>query len=190
MKIRNWTAAGVLGLMTLALAAQAPNAGVVAASLAETMKSIQNELSLVGKLNFVIHTRDKEGGNATVEYSTEVSNVATDPASCTVQYHRKRWMGGEVASDEDVSFSLREVLGLSVMTVEQHEKAIFEKEKTSPEDRQALHMQFDPPMLMVVARKAGDKEEGFAFTDEQMARRAAKAIGRGVELCGGKNVPY
>ena len=194
MKIRNCAVAGFLGLMTFTLSAQqtapAPHAAGSTASLAETMQAIQNELNKVGKLNFTIHIQDKEEGNATVQYSTEIGNVVADAASCTIRYHRKRSMRGEVVNDEDVSISLRDVLGLSMMTVEQHEKAVFEREKASADEQQTAHMQFDPPMFMVVARKAGDNEEGFAFIDEKMAGRVAKALGRGVELCGGDNVPY
>jgi hypothetical protein len=194
MKIRNWAAAGFLSLTAFGLsaqqAAQASRATGSAPSLAETMQTIQSELNQVGRLNFVIHIEDREEGNATVQYSTEVSNAVADPASCTIRYHWKRSMRGEVVNDEDVSISLGDILGLSMMTVEQHEKAVFERERASPDEQKKGHMEFDPPMFMVVARKAGGNEEGFAFIDEKMAGRVAKALGRGVELCGGKNIPY
>ena len=40
-------------------------------------------------------------------------------------------------------------------------------------------------MFLVVARRAGNQENGFYFADEQMGDRLAKAVVHAVELCGG-----
>jgi hypothetical protein len=93
-------------------------------------------------------------------------------------------------NDEDVSFSLRDVLGISMLTNDEHEKLIFEREKASPDEKQTLHMKFDPQVYLVIVRKAEDNEEGFTFVNKNQANRVAKAMGHAVELCGGKNVPF
>jgi hypothetical protein len=195
MKIRNLLFAGISGLMTLTLWAQQSAAasrkpGGNVPSLPETMQSIQNELNHVGKLSFVIHIQDKEEGNSTTGYSEEMSNALADPASCTIKFHLSKWMQGKMVEDEDVSVGLKDVLGLSMMTAEQHEKVVFEREKGSPDEKQSMHMKLDPPMFLVVARSDEENEQGFVFGDEKAANRAARAIVRAVKLCGGKSGPF
>jgi hypothetical protein len=163
-----------------------PKSAAGGSTLAATMQYIQKELNAVGKLSFVIHIFDQEEGNSTSKIIGEVSKVVADPASCTIHYHWWRSMHGDVVNDEDVSFCLRDVLGLSMLTNDEHEKLIFEMEKTSPDERQTLHMQFDPQVYLVIMRIAGDYEEGFIFADKKQAERVAKAMSHAVELCGGK----
>ncbi|MGA2671701.1 MAG: hypothetical protein ABSE99_00625 [Terracidiphilus sp.] len=167
-----------------------PHSAGGAQSLAATMQIVQIELSEIGKLHFVVHVFDKEEGNGASPYIAEIGRVVADPASCTIRYHWWRSMHGEVVNDEDVSLSLHDVLGLSMLTNEQHEKQVFEKEKTSPDEKQTSFTKWDPPLFMVVMRTAGDNEEGFLLADEKKAARLAKDLKHAVELCGGKNVPF
>ncbi len=156
-------------------------------SLAATMQLIQKELNAVGKLSFVVHIFDKEEGNGVSQYIEERSKVIADPATCAIRYHLWRSMHGGVVNDEDVTFSLRDVLGLSMLTNGEHEKLIFEREKAYPEVKQTLHMKFDPQVYLVIMRTAGDNEEGFSFVDKKQAERIANAMFHAVELCGGGN---
>jgi hypothetical protein len=45
----------------------------------------------------------------------------------------------------------------------------------------------DPPLFLVVARRAANQAIGFYFPSEEMANRLAKAMVHAVELCGGGN---
>jgi hypothetical protein len=159
-------------------------------SLAETMSLIQKELNAVGKLSFVVHIFDKEEGNGISKYIEERGKVVADPATCAIRYHWWRSMHGDVVNDEDVSFRLHDVLGLSMMTNDQHEKLLFEREKATPDEKQTYHLKFDPQVYLVILRMDGDNEEGFTFVDRKQADRVAQAMGHAVELCGGKNVPF
>jgi hypothetical protein len=156
-------------------------------SLAETMQSIQKELNAVGKLDFVVYVHDLEEGDNTVKYSFELSGVLADPSSCTIKFHYKMWMRGEMIDDEDQAVGLKEVLGLSMLPSLQHDKLVFEREKGSPDEPQIRVQRFEPGLFMVAMRTAGDDEEAFSFVDEKAANRVATAMSRAVKLCGGKN---
>lgn len=159
-------------------------------TLAATMQFIQKELNAVGKLSFVVHFYDQEEGNGISKYIEERSKVVADPATCAIRYHWWRSMHGDVVNDEDVSLSLHDVLGISMLTNDEHEKLIFEREMPSPDEKQTIHVEFDPQVYLVIMRKADDNEEGFSFVDKTQAARVAQAMGHAVELCGGKNVPF
>jgi hypothetical protein len=94
-------------------------------------------------------------------------------------------MHGDVVNDEDDSFSLRDVLGLSMLTNDEHEKLIFEREKAYPDEKQTHYTKFDPQVYLVIMRTAGDNEEGFSFVDKKTAERVTIAMAHAVELCGG-----
>lgn len=195
MKIRNLLAAGFWGLIQLTVWAQQvgpppPRHAGSAPPLAATMQFLQKELNQVGKLDFVVQVRDKEEGKATVKYSEEVSHVLADPASCTIKYHYKRSMRGDLIDDEDLSVSLKDVLGISMMTGQQHDNVVFEREKAYPSEERVRFEQFEPTLFMVVMRKAGDNEEGFSFADGKKANRVFKAMAQAVSLCGGKSGPF
>jgi hypothetical protein len=162
-----------------------PKPATGGATLAATMQLIQKELNAVGKLSFVVHIFDKEEGNSTSKYIEERSRVVTNPATCSIRYHWWRSMHGDVVNDEDDSFSLRDVLGLSMLTNDEHEKLIFEREKAYPDEKQTHYTKFDPQVYLVIMRTAGDNEEGFSFVDKKTAERVTIAMAHAVELCGG-----
>ena len=183
----------VLTVLTSALAQQAvappPKPAVKGPSLAETMQLIQNELNAVGRLSFVVHIYDKEEGNGISKYIEERSKVVADPATCTIRYHWWRSMHGDVVNDEDVTFSLRDVLGIAMMNEDQAENKQSEEEQIPPEERKNYHLKFVPQEYVVMMRKPDDNIEGFIFSDKKQATRVALAMGHAIELCGGKNVP-
>jgi hypothetical protein len=167
-----------------------PQPAVAGPTLAATMQLIQKEMNAVGRLNFVVHIFDQEEGNGTSKYIVELSNVVADPATCAIRYHWWRSIHGDVVNNEDVSFSLRDVLGLSMMNNDQAEKKQYEADKAYPEEKQTYHTEFVPQLYLVIMRKPEDNVEGFMFIDKKQADRVAKSMGHAVELCGGKNVPF
>ena len=186
----------VFGLMAISPAyaqqpVTPPTQPVVAGpTLAATMQLIQKEMNAVGRLSFVVHIFDQVEGNGTSKYIEELSNVVADPATCTIRYHWWRSMHGDVINDEDVTFSLRDVLSLSMMNNYQAEKKQFEEDKAYPEEKQTYHLEFVPQVYLVIMRKPEDNVEALMFIDKKQAERVAKAMGHAVELCGGKNVPF
>jgi hypothetical protein len=189
------TIVSVLALMafTAALAQQPvapqPKPAANTPSLAVTMQLIQKELNAVGKLSFVVHIFDKEEGNGISRYIEERSKVVADPATCTIRYHWWRSMHGDVVNDEDVTFSLRDVLGIAMMNADQAENKQSDEEQIPPEERKTYHLKFVPQEYVVLMRKPDDNIEGFTFNDKKQAERVAQAMGHAVELCGGKSVP-
>jgi hypothetical protein len=185
----------IFGLMALSAsfaqqpAPPQPKPAAKGPSLAETMLLIQKELNAVGRLSFVVHIFDKEEGNGISKYIEERSKVAADPATCTIRYHWWRSMHGDVVNDEDITFSLRDVLGIAMMNEDQAENKQSEEEQIPPEERKNYHLKFVPQEYVVMMRKPDDNIEGFIFSDKKQATRVALAMGHAIELCGGKNVP-
>jgi hypothetical protein len=164
-----------------------PNKGP---SLAETMQLIQKELNAFGKANFIVNTRDELGGpDHIAQYTTEISNVVSDSASCTVRYHWKSSTKDQVSDDEDFSLNLHDVQGIKVMTYVQYLKEVEGEDIGDPHDQTNWYTKFNPPMIVLFPQLAGDKtgEYGFIFADEGIANRIAKVLTHAVELCGGGN---
>jgi hypothetical protein len=184
----------VLTVFSAALAQQpvAPPSKPAASgpSLAETMQLIQKELNAFGKSNFTVITRDELGGpNLIAQFTTEISNVVADSASCTVRYHWKSSTKDQVSDDKDFSLNLHDVQGIKVMTYVQYLKEVEGEDIGDPHDQTAWYTKFNPPMLILYPQVAGDLngQYGFIFADEEIANRIAKVLTHAVELCGGGN---
>jgi len=95
-------------------------------------------------------------------------------------YHGNVKKNGAVLTDTDVAFSLHDVQDLVVMPAEQDMKRSY-----AAAGHPTWEPRFDPPMFLVVERRAGNQANGFYFADEEMANRVAKALVHAVELCGG-----
>jgi hypothetical protein len=183
----------VLGLTALsaALAQQPvpppPQPAADGPSLATTMQFIQAKLQERGRLNYAVYTHDNADGKDYIDqYSSEATNIVADPASCTISYHRNVKRNGAVLADDNISFSLRDVQDLTVMPEEQD----FKKEYAAA-GHPTWDPRVDPPLFLVVARRAGNQGNGFYFPSEELANRIAKAMVHAVELCGGGNKePY
>ena len=149
------------------------------------MAVIQKELVAVGKLNFVVQVSNAdEKGSSSI--SEQLSNVVTDPATCTIHYHFWKMMHGNVENDDDVSLDLHKMQGVWTMSAEQYFKKVEAKEGPSPDGDRGYYMKFDPTMYVVVMRISDDDEEGLPFTDEKQAGRVGEAMTQAVQLCGGK----
>jgi hypothetical protein len=150
-------------------------------SLAVTMQFIQAKLSEQGKVNFAVYSHNNANGTDwTNLMSEENTNVAADPSTCRISYHWKATRDGAVTFDQDYWFSLRDVQKLEVRTGEQNQKKV-DTDAGNP----SLDTRVDPPFFALVARRPGNIENHFLFTDEDTANRVAKAMVHAVELCGG-----
>ena len=150
-------------------------------SLAATMQFIQAKLQERGRLNFAVYTHDNVDGKDYIDqYSSEATNFVADPAACSISYHRNVKRNGAVLTDDNVSYSLHDVQDLTVMPAEQD----FKKEYAAA-GHPTWDARVDPPLFLVIARKAGSQGNGFYFPSEELANRVAKALVHAVELCGG-----
>ncbi len=167
----------------------APPPAQSAQLLAAAMQVIEKELNSVGKLSFVVDVSnaDEKGSS---QLSEQASKVIADPATCTIRYHWWESVSGSVVDDEDMSISLRDVLGVSTMSAEESWKKEAEKEGATPDELKVYYEKFDPPMYIVAMRMAGDNGEGFTFTDQNQAGRVGQAVAQAVLLCGGKSDPF
>jgi hypothetical protein len=150
-------------------------------SLAATMQFIQDKLQERGRLNFAVYTHDNADGKDYIDqYSSEASNIVADPAACSINYHRNVKKNGAVFADDNVSFSFRDVQDLAVMPEEQEFKRAY-----AADGHPTWEPRVDPPLFLVVARRAANQANGFFFPSEELANRLAKAMLHAVELCGG-----
>jgi hypothetical protein len=156
-------------------------------SLAVTMQFIQEKLSRLGVVNYAAYNHDNsDGTDWTTSFRTEDTNVTADPATCRISYHEKRIKDGDVTSDKDFLFNLSEIQDVVIIPREQMLKKVNTKAGHPSWDAR-----IDPPVFMLVVRKAEDTEWYFYFFDEDLANRVAKAMAHGVELCGGgKKSPF
>jgi hypothetical protein len=153
------------------------------------MQLLQKELNAYGKSNFTIRTRDELGGPDFVSpYTSKISKVVADSASCTVRYHWKGSSPGQATDEGDSSLNLHDVQSVKVMTYVQMVREVDGEDPghTDPKD---WYTKIDPIMLILYPHVTGDEDEEhrLIFADEVIANRIAKTFTRAVELCGGGN---
>jgi TIR domain len=151
------------------------------ASLRDTMKAIQTELSGIGSVSYISHIQDKTSGksfqNSLVK---QVSKVVVDSGQCRVNYHLKLWRNGTIAVDKDAWFLLPSVTSVVVAPMSQ----------VSTEENAALGHANDvvtsttPPVEAVVVYRASIYNE-LPFADSGAANRFATDVEQAVRLCGG-----
>jgi hypothetical protein len=149
-------------------------------SLEVTMKFIQDKLREIGRMNYVVYTHDNTNGNdVSNKFSTEANNVQASVADCRIDFHWSASRNGEALDDRDISFFLKNVQEIVVLTREQELDQI---------DAAAGHPGFssrvEPPIFMLQAKRSNGMH-AFGFFDESLANRVAKALVHAVELCGG-----
>jgi hypothetical protein len=151
-------------------------------SLAVTMQFIQAKMNEVGKINFAAYTHDNANGQDFVDQiSVESGNVVADPAACRISYHRTLINNG-APTIKDFTINLRDVLNLSVIT---GDMAVTQAQAEG--GHPARNSRVEPPIFVLVVKKAGNQENWIYLSDEEMANRIAKAMVHAVELCGGGN---
>jgi hypothetical protein len=153
-------------------------------SLEATMKFIQDKLNSVGRVNFAVYYHDAASGNDWVQqFMIETSKVESNPVSCLIKYHEKFERDGQVISDGDFSFSLKNIEKIIVQPQEQELK-----EGDSANGHPAWSSRVDPPVFCLKAMRSDvNGFNRFRFLDEDLTGRVAKAMVHAVELCGGGN---
>jgi hypothetical protein len=159
-------------------------------SLEVTMKFIQDKVNAVGPVNYAAYYHENAVGAGvsdwTAQFGNEASNMVADAGACRISYHwTTRTENGQIASDLDTGFSLKDVQDIAVMPMEQ-----LHKEVDTVAGHPSWSCRIDPPVFALKVRitdTAGFKN--FDFSDEQLANRVAKAMLHAVELCGGGSKP-
>jgi len=165
-------------------AAPAPSPRVApnnAASLRDTMSTIQNELSGIGTVSFTRFVQNQTGSGALQKaFVEQFSNVVADPAQCRVSYHWKMWQNGAVTLDKDAWFLLPAVTSVAV----EPESQLLTEGNAAQGHPDVVVTSTTPPVLALVVHRAS-VYNGFPFTDATLADRAAQSITQAVKLCGG-----
>ncbi|MGA7410097.1 MAG: hypothetical protein WBW33_06400 [Bryobacteraceae bacterium] len=149
-------------------------------SIEDTMKFIEEKLTSVGKLNFIVYIHDnKAGSDWTNSRTIEIDKVYASPAFCRLDYHISAVRDGESLTNGDSSFHLKTVQEIDVLPFEQ-----WAKEGDAKAGHPEWTSRVDPPIFLVnVQLKTGGQQ--FFFPKEALANRVAAALNHAVELCGG-----
>jgi hypothetical protein len=148
-------------------------------SLDVTMKFLQDKLP--SKVNYILYLHDNVvGTDGTLNESLEISNVSADTGRCRVDYHFRQTVDGKTDPDTDAWVLLKQVQEIVVMPMEQWQKQV-DAEGSHPE----LSEKVDPAVFALVYKRSDGHRSQFAFYDETLSHRVAKALQHAVELCGG-----
>jgi hypothetical protein len=168
--------------------ANAPPAGAQTnggPSLADTMKFIQDKLNEMGTVNFAGYVHDSSNNTDGVQkFSATISNIATNPGSCTLSYHRLVLNSGRKEHDENVVINLREVKNISVLPDEQDWQMYLVRTGDSTKTVKDV-----PDISALVIKLNNGKDPTIRFYEQELADRVAKALVHAVELCGGGPKP-
>jgi hypothetical protein len=151
-------------------------------TLEVTMKYLEEKLSSIGPVTYIIYIHDNTNGHDwTNKRTTEVTDVRASVALCEITFHRRITVNGNVAQDTDGRLPLKDVVDVAVETEERNVK-----EANSKAGHPELSTRVDPPVFVLTAKRKGGGND-FDLYDESPANRIGKAMVRGMELCGGSN---
>jgi hypothetical protein len=151
-------------------------------SLVVTMQFIQNKLSNLGTVSWVVVTHNsKDGTDMRQSLVHELSSVVADAAACKISLRRRVTSDVMAPSDYEMILPLKMVENLSVMSQDQHSNRWF-AQHGQPEKTASTTPNIS---VVLVHFNAKQDDEFLAFFDEDLANRLAKATVHAVELCGG-----
>jgi tetratricopeptide (TPR) repeat protein len=156
-------------------------------SLADTMKFIQEKLSLLEEVKYTLYGHIIEPAtNEVIPIVDEIGNVAVRPESCTIGYHLKVLAYDSTAKESDMRIPLRDVQMTALSTMEEYSKNSYGKDGNNVwVDRT------DPPVFVLQVLRNNGPANTFEFTDKDLANRVDKAIFHAVLLCkAGNKEPF
>lgn len=161
----------------------APGAAGNNATVQDTMRALQDELSGIGTVSFTAFNRNTANGSAS-QYAAvnRVSNVVADPAQCRVSYHWTVWRNGAAQPlfDEGFSFLLHDVTSVVVEPVSQ-----VNTEANAAGGHPNLVQTSTAPRMTALVVRMSSRQNYFSFTNSVSANRAAETLTQAVKLCGG-----
>lgn len=150
------------------------------ASLQDTMKAIQKELSSIGSLSYTAYINKTDGSTSPKVFVKQFSNVVANPAQCRVSYHFRVSQGGAVTKDKDAWFALPAVTSVLI----EPESQLLTQESAAQGHPNNVVTSTTPPVTALVVRRAS-VYNAFPFTDIGSANRFASNVKLAVKLCGG-----
>ena len=157
-------------------------------SLEATMRFIQDKLSDIGKVNYVIFGQDTSNNTTfTGSDSEEFSNITVSD-QCRIQYHLKRIEDGKIQEEGNYGFNLSIVQDVVVEPAER----FLNDEYAASGQPTGVATSTNPPITVLLVRRPHHVRNYLIFTDPDLADRVAKAITHAIELCGGgsKDDPF
>jgi TIR domain len=152
-----------------------------AASLRDTMRTLQNELSSIGSLSYTAYMQNRTNGSTSPKAVVkQFSNVVADPAQCRVSYHFRVVQGGAVTKDKDGWF----VLAAVTSVVLEQESQLLTQENAAQGHSNMVVTSTAPTVTALLVRRLS-VYNAFPFTDIGSANRFASTVKQAAKLCGG-----
>jgi hypothetical protein len=163
-----------------AKAASAQDAAARAA-LEEAARSVQQQLSAVGTLNYSLRRHDSiSGANSITQVSAGASGVDVlvykEPKSgtrCLLQYHDRETEDDQLTEDRDLGVLLNDVAEVAVTPVDSFDQNLHPTRKIT----------LSTPIFRLDLRTEDGGDNIFFFPNQDVANDVAKAIIQVVELC-------
>jgi hypothetical protein len=151
------------------------------ASLRDTMRTLQSELSSLGSVSYTAYIQNGTNGSASPKpFVKQFSNVVADPAQCRVSYHFRVTQGGAVTKDKDAWFVLPAVTSVLL----EPESQLLTQENASQGHANNVVTSTTPTVTALLVRRAS-VYNAFPFADIGSANRLANTVKQAVKLCGG-----
>jgi hypothetical protein len=156
------------------------------ASLAATMKLIQDKVNAQGEIRYTMVSENTvRGGTVEDQYAVETSHAVADPDSCAVQVDARMSLNGTPQTKGRAGLRFRDITKLAVKT-----QTELIDEKTARAGVTGWKGKIVPENYVVQTFHEGKLSGMFFFRDRATAEDVATAISRAVELCGGDKVTF
>jgi hypothetical protein len=177
----------VLPLIAMVVQAATPAAKTASAqdaaraALEEAARSVQQQLSAVGTLNYSLRRHDSiSGANSITQVSAGASSVDVliykEPKSgtrCLLQYHDRETEDDQLIEDRDLGVLLNDVAEVAVTPVDSFDQNLHPTRKIT----------LSTPIFRLDLRTDDGGDNILFFPSQDLANDAAKAIIQVAELC-------
>ena len=151
------------------------------AALEEAARSVQQQLSAVGTLNYSLRRHDSiSGANSVTQVSAGASSVDVliykEPKSgtrCLLQYHDRETEDDQLTEDRDLGVLLNDVAEVAVTPVDSVDQNLHPTRKIT----------LSTPIFRLDLRTEDGGDNILFFPSQDQANDVAKAIIQVVELC-------
>jgi hypothetical protein len=151
------------------------------AALEEAARSVQQQLSAVGTLNYSLRRHDTiSGANSITQVSAGASGVDVlvykEPKSgtrCLLQYNDRETEDDQLTEDRDLGVLLNDVAEVAVTPVDSFDQNLHPTRKLT----------LSTPIFRLDLRTEDGGDNIFFFPNQDVANDVAKAIIQVVELC-------
>jgi hypothetical protein len=179
MRLTTFAAAACLALVPM-LAPCMASAQQEGPSLAVTLDFVRGKLNAQGMITYAGAVTDSTNGNSWSNQWSESSTSAPETAACVFHYHWKQIRDGQTQYDGDYASTLSAVTDVRLLP-----KAAVQQKIDADAGHPSYSFQMNPPVWEVQLIQGAGGYAHFAFTDQDIAERVAKAMAHAALLCGG-----